>query len=466
MSKYVAAVDLGATSGRICIGWIEEGQLKLEEIYRFAHEAVNHEGRLIWQWEHIVNEVVNGLIAARKRFDISSVGVDFWAVDYGLLDKNNNLIDIPTCYRDSRSDKYFDSIPKELTAEYIYSKTGIQFLYFNTLYQLAAELNEGKLKEADKFLMLPDLLNNILCGSDTNEITNASSTQLLNAYSRDWDWELIEKIGLPKTVFPKLHQPGKMLGKIKGFKELDGIPVIAVGSHDTASAVAGTPLADTGTSAYISSGTWSLVGLELREANTSEKTFRSNITNELGVENRVRFIKNVAGLWMLEESIRHWRKEGHDFKVIDLVKEASTLGKSKSQVNARDTKYTKSGPIPEWIKDECREKGIYVPESPAEIALLIFESLATAYKEVINELQDASGIEVSRINIVGGGSANDLLNQLTANSTGLPVVSGPTEATAYGNLIVQLIALGEIKNLNEGRTLISNSISQKKFLPK
>ena len=465
MSKYVAAVDLGATSGRICIGHVEAEQLQLEEIYRFSHEAQNINGELFWQWDYIVEQVIIGLKKAKERGELSSIGVDFWAVDYGLLDSANKLISTPHCYRDSRTDKYFEKIPKDLTSEYIYSRTGIQFLFFNTLYQLAAEKNEGKLDQATKFLMLPDLLNNILCGSESNEVTNASTTQLLNAQRHEWDWELIEKIGLPKSVFPPLHQPGSVLGKVNGFNELDGIPVVAVGSHDTASAVAGIPLSEDGCSAYISSGTWSLVGLELEGANTTPETFKSNITNELGVENRIRFIKNVAGLWMLEESIRYWRKAGLNLTAKELVEQAGKLKSGGVIVNARDPKYTKSGAIPEWIAQDFKDKGVASPTTPGEFALVIFESLADAYREVIKELEIASGIKVKQLNIVGGGSANELLNQLAANATGLKVISGPMEATALGNLIVQLIALKEVKDLSAGRRLIANSIKQKVFVP-
>ena len=465
MSQFVAAVDLGASSGRVCLGWIESGKIKLEEIHRFSHEVQDSNGLLNWQWDHIVAEVITGLNKARVRGEIAALGVDCWAVDYGLLNSAGDLISTPRCYRDPRTDKYFESIQRELTPEYIYRRTGIQFLFFNTLYQLVAELNEGNLKEADKFLMLPDLLNKILCGSTSNEITNASSTQLLNAKTREWDWELIDRLKLPRSVFPELHQPGIKLGAVRGFGELDGIPVISVGSHDTASAVAGTPLDSSGHSAYISSGTWSLVGLELKEANTSEKTFRANITNELGVENRVRFIKNVSGLWMLEESIRYWRKQGHQFKVTELVEEAAKLERGRVLIDARDPKFTKSGPVPEWIVADCQARGGFVPNTPAEIALVIFESLAQAYRQVIKELEESSGKSVSQINIVGGGSANELLNQLTADATGLKVISGPTEATALGNLIVQFIALGLIKDLDAGRELIRASVVQKTFLP-
>lgn len=465
MSNHVAAVDLGATSGRVCLGWVESGALKLEEIYRFNHEVIEESGKLYWQWDYIVEQVIKGLRQANERRKIAAIGVDFWAVDYGLVDENYNLISTPRAYRDTRTEKYFENIPKELTPEFIYKKTGIQFLFFNTLYQLVAESTDSNLKAASKFLMLPDLLNNILCGSTSNEITNASTTQLLNAFSRDWDWELIERVNLPKDIFPKLHKPGQILGSVRGFKELDGIPVIAVGSHDTASAVAGTPLDASGTSAYISSGTWSLVGLELRKAITDEKTFQSNITNELGVENRVRFIKNVAGLWMLEESIRYWRKNGIEVKVAELVEEALKLERGRAFVDARDPKFTKSGAMPIWIQEECKKNGGFLPQTPAEIALVIFESLAVAYRAVIIELQEASGVNVSQINIVGGGSANRLLNQLTSDKTRLPVFSGPMEATAFGNIIVQLISLGDIKDLDEGRKLIAKSISQHEFRP-
>ena len=465
MTQFVAAVDLGASSGRVCLGWIESGKLKLEEIHRFAHEVISNNGDLTWQWDHIVTEVLAGLKKAKARGEIAAVGVDCWAVDYGLLDRDGKLISTPHCYRDPRTDIYFEKIKKDLTPEFIYGRTGIQFLFFNTLYQLAAELNQGRLGEADKFLMLPDLLNKFLCGSNSNEITNASTTQLLNAKTREWDWELIDRLSLPRKVFPPLHQPGSKLGVIQGQGELDGIPVIAFGSHDTASAVAGIPMEKSKISAYISSGTWSLVGLELKEAITDEKTFKANITNELGVENRVRFIKNVSGLWLIEESIRYWRKSGHQFKVTELIEEAKQLEKGRAFIDASDPKFTKSGPIPEWIIEDCKKQGGFVPSTPAEIALIIFESLAKAYKLVIKDLESSAGIKVSIINIVGGGSANDLLNQLTANATGLPVISGPTEATALGNLIVQFVALGLIKDLDSGRELIKSSITQRTFLP-
>jgi rhamnulokinase len=430
MKKFVAAVDLGASSGRVCIGYLEAGELCVEEVHRFSHESIIEFGALHWQWSHIVNEVEVGLRKTKELGQLLSVGVDCWAVDYGLLNNELKLISEPYCYRDSRADPFFKSIPEKLTYDYIYEKTGIQYLYFNTIYQLAAANSIGELDGIKQFLMLPDLLNNHLCGSLTNDVTNASTTQLLNARTRDWDWELIDKVGLPRSIFPKIHKPGEKLGVISGLADLDGAQVISVASHDTGSAVAGIPLFPNTQSAYISSGTWSLVGLELKEPVTNKKTLKYNITNELGAEDTVRFIKNVAGLWLIEQSLRYWNKQGQVLKISDLVTEASKLPRSRCVIDATDPKYTKPGPVPEWIMEDAKATGQYVPQTPAEFALAIFESLALAYRKVIHELEEASGKEVTEINIVGGGSANSLLNQLTADAVGLKVTSGPIEATA------------------------------------
>lgn len=465
MKRFVAAVDLGASSGRVCIGFLEDGQLCIEVVHRFTHESVSEFGALHWQWSHIVSEVEIGLRKAQEQGELLSVGIDFWAVDYGLLANDLTLASAPYCYRDSRADIFFKSIPEKLTREYIYEKTGIQYLYFNTIYQLAASNAAGELVGIRQFLMLPDLLNHHFCGSLTNDVTNASTTQLLNAHTRDWDRDLIEKVGLPFAIFPKIHKPGDKLGVITGHDDLDGIQVIAVASHDTGSAVAGTPLDPKAHSAYISSGTWSLVGMELTKPVTNARTLEYNITNELGAQDTVRFIKNVAGLWLIEESLRYWKKQGLSLGITDLVIEASGLPRALCLIDATDPKYTKPGPVPEWIAEYATKTGQYVPKTPAEFAITIFESLALAYRQVIHELEVASGNEVSEINIVGGGSENALLNQLTADALGVRVTSGPREATALGNIIVQLISLGQIRDLQEGRSLIANSPGQRIFQP-
>jgi rhamnulokinase len=464
--KFCAAIDLGASSGRIAIGSLDSGSLVIQEVHRFKHEAkVTESGGLHWEWAKIVNEVKTGLLMAQELGDIVSVGIDTWAVDYGLLDIQGNLIEEPYCYRDSRTDGLMQSISESLGEEWIYQKTGIQFMFFNTAYQLHAARNTPAMKSATTFLMLPDLLNYVLSGVQSNDITNASSTQLLNAHSQEWDWELIDKLEIPRSIFPALHKPGVILGKIKGHGKLDGISVVAVGSHDTASAVAGVPLRSTKDSAYISSGTWSLVGLELDVPITSAKALSYNITNEAGVADRIRFIKNVSGMWLLEESLRYWKSQGLTLSAADLSRDASRLPREQI-INTNDPRFAKPGAMPERIAQYCRETNQKIPNTPAEFARCIFDSLSNAYEQSLRELEDAANVKVNEINIIGGGSSNDLLNQLTANITGLPVIAGPAEATVIGNLTIQMISAGWIANLEVGRKLISESVKRKEFKPK
>jgi rhamnulokinase len=464
--KFCAAIDLGASSGRIAVGSLDSGSLVIQEVHRFKHEAkVTEDGGLHWEWARIVDEVKTGLLKAQELGEIISVGIDTWAVDYGLLDIQGNLIEEPYCYRDSRTDGLMQSISDSLGAEWIYQKTGIQFMFFNTAYQLHAARDTAAMKSATTFLMLPDLLNYVLSGVLSNDITNASSTQLLNAHSQEWDWELIDKLEIPRSIFPALHKPGVKLGHIKGHGKLDGISVVAVGSHDTASAVAGVPLRSTKDSAYISSGTWSLVGLELDAPITSEKALSYNITNEVGVADRIRFIKNVSGMWLLEESLRYWKSQGLTLTAADLTQEASQLAREQI-INTNDPRFAKPGAMPERIAEYCRETNQKVPNTPAEFARCIFDSLSDAYEQSLRELENAANVKVKEINIIGGGSSNDLLNQLTADVTGLPVIAGPAEATVMGNLIIQMISAGWIANLEEGRKLIAASVKRKEFQPK
>ena len=464
--KYCAAIDLGASSGRVSIGSLEDSTLQIHEVHRFKHEAhENSDGTLRWQWNKIVEEVIRGLLKAQEFGEIVSIGIDTWAVDYGLLDSNGNLIEQPYCYRDSRTDGLMKSISDSLGPDYIYSRTGIQFIFFNTAYQLHAARNTRPLKEAKSFLMLPDLLNYVFSGVQSNDVTNASTTQLLNAHSQEWDWELIDKLEIPRSIFPALHKPGHKLGKISGHGLLDGITVVAVGSHDTASAVAGIPLNPDRSSAYISSGTWSLVGLELDSPVADAKALSYNITNEAGVADRIRFIKNVSGMWLLEESLRYWKSKGLELSAGQLVQDARQLPR-RQIIDTNDPRFAKPGAMPERIAEYCRETLQDEPKSPAEFARCIFDSLADAYAKSLAQLEDAANMKVSEIDIVGGGSSNDLLNQLTADATGLKVIAGPVEATVMGNLIIQMMSAGWITSLEEGRSLISKSVERKTFLPK
>ena len=459
-----AAVDLGGSSGRVTVGQIKDSKILLTEVHRFKHEPVQSEAGLFWDWQFIVDQVIIGLNAASDLGPITSVGIDSWAVDYGIINKKGEVIGAPHCYRDGRTDGLMAKLKAELGVEYIYSRTGIQFIFFNTMYQLVAEKSSAIYLDADKFLMVPDLLNYLLCGAISTEITNASTTQLLNVHTRDWDWEMIEKLGIKKEIFPKINKPGQQMGVINGFGRLDGIKVISVGSHDTASAVAGTPLPASGDSAYISSGTWSLVGLELKNPVTDKKAMEFNITNEMGVEDRIRFIKNVAGMWLLEESLDYWAQSGQIYTAAQLAKEAALLPKG-AVIDANDPRFEKPGAMPERIAALCKQTNQKIPQTPAEYARCIFDSLADAYVKVLDQLQQAAGVRVNSINIVGGGSANKLLNQLTATATGKTVYAGPVEATVLGNIITQMQASGEIKSLEQARELIKLSTAQEVYQP-
>lgn len=459
-----AAVDLGGSSGRVTVGQLQEDKINLTEVHRFKHEPVQRDTGLFWDWQFILDQIKIGLTKATELGQVVSLGVDSWAVDYGLIDANGELLAAPYCYRDARTDGVMARLKSELGVDYIYSKTGIQFIFFNTMYQLFVEKESELYKKADKFLMVPDLINYLLCGSISTEITNASTTQLLNVHSHDWDWQLIERLGIKPSLFPKINKPGERMGLVAGHGKLDGIKVISVGSHDTASAVAGTPLATNGVSAYISSGTWSLVGLELAKPVSDKRAMDFNITNEMGVGNKIRFIKNVAGMWLLEESLDYWAAKGEIYTAADLANQASLLPKG-AVIDANDPRFEKPGAMPERIAALCQEMNQVIPQTPAQYARCIFDSLADAYAKVLSQLQSAAGVKINSINIVGGGSANKLLNQLTANITGLPVYAGPVEATVLGNILVQMQADGVISSLAAGRAIIKQSFAQEVFKP-
>jgi rhamnulokinase len=460
-----AAIDLGGSSGRVTVGELVNEKIVLTELHRFKHEPIQSNDGLFWDWQFILDQIKIGLNKACEMGQVETLGVDSWAVDYGLLDAKGELLAPPHCYRDGRTDGVMAKLKNELGVDYIYGKTGIQFIFFNTMYQLFVEKNSSIYGRADKFLMVPDLINYLLCGSISTEITNASTTQLLNVHTQDWDWELIEKLGIKKSLFAKINKPGEQVGKVAGHGKLDSIKVISVGSHDTASAVAGAPLGEDGLTAYISSGTWSLVGLELAKPVTDKKAMEFNITNEMGVADRIRFIKNVAGMWLLEESLDYWASKGENYTAAELAKAAADLPKA-AVIDANDPIFEKPGAMPERIAMLCEKSNQPVPQSPAAYARCIFDSLADAYVKVLAQLQSAAEVKINAINIVGGGSANRLLNQLTADATGLPVYAGPSEATVLGSILVQMQSVGLINSLAQGRSIIKNSITQEVFKPK
>jgi rhamnulokinase len=465
MSSY-AAIDLGATSGRVAVGTVSDGKISFEIMHRFSNDPINdpNDG-LIWNWSKLQAEVLFGLKLAAEKYQLKSAAVDSWGVDYQILKKDGFLNPRVFSYRNLRLDGVMENTVKQLGKERIYRSTGIQFLPFNTIYQLIAGLAIDEFVDASQFLMLPDALNYFLCGSATQEVTNASTTQLLNPVTRDWDWDLIAELDLPSDIFPALHEAGSALGKIRGHGELDGIPIVAVGSHDTASAVAAVPMTNPDKSIYISSGTWSLVGYEKKQANTSKMAFEIDLTNELGVQGTVRSLRNVAGMWLLSECQRDWAAQGVNIQVEELVASAQKIPANSFLINPNDHLFLAAGNMVGRIAEYCIANNSPVPATPAEYARCIFDSLAQAYHDVISDFEAAEGHSFDTIYVVGGGSANQFLNQLTADVTGKKVITGAVEATLLGNIGMQAISAGEIPDLPKLREMTSASLTQKVFLP-
>ena len=464
MADFIA-VDLGATSGRIAIGRFDGKSISLEIAHRFTHAVINAAGVLCWDWKHIYSEVLTGISIAKRSSNPLSIAIDSWAVDYGLLDNHGDLIEPVISYRDYRTVTSYPETVSRLGRSAIYHATGIAFLPFNTIYQLAAAKNSDGYQRAKDMLLLPDLLNYLLTGNKSTEVTNASTTQLLNASTRGWDEELITKLELNRSLFSELHEPGSYIGMISGHGELDGLRVVAAASHDTASAVAGTPLMNRECEAYISSGTWSLVGIETQQAITNEGALQANLTNELGVEGTVRLLKNVTGMWLLEECRRTWEEEGMGYTIPELLTLAESEKPFYTRIDPNDSSFIAPGSMPKRIQDWCTARNLRAPQTPVEFTLCILHSLALAYKETLDRIMEISGKRITTIHILGGGSQIRLLNQLTSDTCGVKVQSGPVEATLYGNIAIQAIAAGLLPDLAAARTAISKSFSGETFLP-
>lgn len=464
MGNY-AAIDLGASSGRIAVGSFQDNKFELDIVHRFDnYQLSSHPGQVTWDWQKITSEILKGLRIARQKFTLDSVAVDSWAVDYVLFDPDGNVAAPTYSYRDDRSDGRMEIIQSDFDTDEIYRHTGIQFQPFNTTYQLLAAKESDELNN-NSFLLFADAINKFLCSSNTTERTNASTTQLYDHISKDWYWSFIDSLGLPRAIFPKIHDPLTRLGVIQGHGDLDGIPVVAVGSHDTASAIAGTPLTQPSNEIYISSGTWSLVGAELDRVITSGVAKQANLTNELGVEHKIRLIKNVSGMWIISECIREWASAGQIFSIQELIDGASEI-EIDSRIDPSDPIFLPPGKMVERINYCLRLEGYTELENPFEIVRCVFESLADSYKLVAERIVEVTGMNLEHIHVVGGGSANSLLNQLTADATGVNVSAGPIEATLLGNLGVQAMAAGEIKNLQHLRQLIKINFPICEYLPR
>ncbi|WP_059102626.1 rhamnulokinase [Shouchella shacheensis] len=466
MSVYRLAVDIGASGGRVMAGRYENGQLELQELHRFDNKMTIKNGCYCWNVERLFDEVKTGITLAKtKGIKPASIGINTWAVDFVLLDEQDELLTEAVSYRDSRTDGIMEEVLREKGAENLYARTGIQFQPFNTVYQLLAlkKTNPEVLSKAKTFLMLPDYFHFLLTGEKRNEYTNATTTQLVNAFDKEWDIELIEELGLPPRIFQPLAEPKTVLGTFKPEIEAElGIrmDVILPATHDTASAVAAVP--DRDSSLYISSGTWSLIGVENDVPICSTSARENNFTNEGGIDDRFRFLKNIMGLWMIQEVKRLYEDEYSFAELVERSKEATDF---KAVIDVDQRRFLKPVNMIEEIQSACMEAGEPVPATPGEVAKCIYDSLIASYKRAIKQIEETLEREYPAVLIIGGGSQNEQLNQLLADRTGKDVFAGPTEATALGNLIAQQIAGGEIATLEKARTLIKKSFNVKHYQP-
>jgi rhamnulokinase len=436
----VAAADLGASSGRVMTGRVGAGRLELREVHRFPNRPVEVLGTLHWDILRLYADLLDGLAAAARDGKLASVGIDSWGVDYGLIGAGGALLGNPVHYRDARTSGVLDQVLAAVPAAELYAVTGVQLLQINTA---------GQLDGAAALLLIPDLLAYWLTGEAGAELTNASTTQLYDPQARDWAWGVIERLDLPRSLFPPLRQPGTLIGALRpelaaepGLAGLAGrLPVVAVGSHDTASAVAGVPAAGRDF-AYISCGTWSLVGVELDRPVLTEASRAANFANETGVDGTIRYLRNVMGLWLLQESLRTWSGAGQQADLGALLAAATREEPLGVVIDVDDPAFLPPGDMPARIAAAARRSGQRPPDGPAATVRCILDSLALAYRRAIAQVQELSGQPAAVVHVVGGGARNDLLLQLTADACGLPVVAGPVEAAALGNVLVQARALG------------------------
>jgi rhamnulokinase len=469
LESHYLAVDLGAESGRVLLGTVGPERVRAEEIHRFANIPTAVPGSLRWDVLRLLSEIKTGLrLAGARGLTVSGVSVDAWGVDYVLFREGEPLLTLPYHYRDSRTEGVLDKVFARVPAEDIFAATGIQFMPLNTLYQLFldAQTRPWVLEAADRFLNIGDYFNFQLSGAPKGEATLASTTQLFDPRTGDWAWNLIAKLGLPKKIFPPLVAPGTVLGPLRPElaeeSGISGAQVIASCSHDTAAAVAATP-GQGEDWAFLSSGTWSLLGVELPAPVITAESRKYNFTNETGFGGTVMFRKNIAGLWIVQECKRAWAAEGRDYGYDALTAQAEAAPPGRRFIRPEDARFLKPGGMPEKIAAYCRETGQPVPESPGETVRCVLESLALLYARTLEECAAVTGRKFRVLHVVGGGAKNALLNRLTAQATRLRVLAGPSAATALGNILVQAHALGRLGG--DLRTLVRNSQAPEIFEP-
>ena len=466
MKKCCLAVDIGASSGRLIASYLENGQLKLNEIHRFENKIVRKDDQFCWELDRLFLESKKGIKKCQgKGLKPESIGIDTWAVDFILLDENEKPLTNSVAYRDPRTDGMMDEVFKIIMKERLYLETGIQFQKFNTIYQLYSikQNNPEILDKAASFLMIPDYFNYLLTGKKANEYTNATSTQLVNAFTKKWDDEILDQLGIKKEIFQEIHNPKTVLGTLKedlveefGFD----MKVILPATHDTGSAVISVPELDE--TIYISSGTWSLIGVENYFPICITKALDYNFTNEGGIDYRYRFLKNIMGLWMIQEVKRNYQDQYSFAELVDLARQVQEF---TSTVNVDDPRFLKPENMIEEIQRYCQETNQAIPTTPGEVAKCVYDSLVCSYQQAINQIEEIFERKFEKINVIGGGCQNEMLNQLIADTTKKVVYAGPIEATAIGNIVSQLMAVRKIEDINEARTIIKHSFEVKKFSP-
>jgi rhamnulokinase len=466
-----AAADLGAQSGRVALGRFDGDRLEVKEVHRFPNGPVRTRERLSWDILRIYNDVLDGLRAvASEAGRVDSIAVDSWGVDFALLDAKGRLIQNPVHYRDARRARAMEQALMRVPARELYERTGIQLMPINTVFELAGMAAEADpvLGVSEALLLIPDLLHYWLCGERSTELTNATTTQCFDPHSSGWATDLLMRLDIPTHLLQEVVAPGSRLGALSADvaeeTRLGYTEVIAVGTHDTASAVAAVPFGHPG-SVFVSLGTWSLVGVELQLPVITDAAYAENVTNEGGVEGTVRVLRNVTGLWLIDESRRTWALEGHEYSMEELGRLADAAPAFRSFIDPNDPAFADPGDIPSRIRAFCAHMGQPEPRGPGPIVRCILESLALKHAQVIDGLSAVTGSSPPEIHIVGGGSRNERLCRWTANATGLPVLAGPAEATLLGNLLVQAMSLGEIGSLADARQVIRASVAIDTYEP-
>ena len=468
--KRVLAFDFGASSGRAIIGKFDGDKITLEEVHRFTNDPVEVQGTIYWDILRLFHEVKQGIIKAKNAGGFDSIGVDTWGVDFGLIDEFGCLLENPIHYRDRRTKGILDEAFQLIPREELYAITGIQFMELNTVFQLLALKNKRPhiLERADKMLFLPDLFTYMLTGKKVTEYSIATTSQMIDLKTRGWSETVLEKLGIPARLLNEIVPSGTVAAPLSKCVcdecAVEPVPVISVCGHDTQAALTAIPSSEKDF-VFISSGTWSLFGTELDEPIVNEKAIKMNVTNEGGYGYSIGFLKNIIGLWLIQESRRHWNRHGNDYSYADLERLALEAEPFKCFINPDSPEFVPHGNIPERVREYCAKTGQAVPQSVGEIVRCIYESLAMKYRLTFENLMDCTGKEYSSIHVIGGGTKDTLLCQMTANSCDRKVLAGPIEATVLGNIVVQLLATGEIDSIAKAREIVARSEGVKEYLP-